>query len=91
MKMERITRLEEENWRQKLMTLWLKEGDKNTKFCWELSPKSNERLTFKFVMNKICYLLIYLFEYMAYDFLHAYYDYVYYACEKSLDYIEYGL
>jgi hypothetical protein len=27
---------------------------------------------------------------MAYDFLHAYCDYVYCACERSLDYIEYG-
>jgi hypothetical protein len=32
----------------------------------------NLQLTFKFVMNKICYSLIYLFEYMAYDILHAY-------------------
>jgi hypothetical protein len=42
-------------------------------------------------MNISCYSLIKLFKHMTYDRLHAHCDYVYYACERSLDYIEYGL
>jgi hypothetical protein len=45
----------------------------------------------KFIINRSCYSIIKLFNHMAYDFLQAYCDYVYCACKRSLDYIEYGL
>jgi hypothetical protein len=40
-------------------------------------------------VNISCYSLIKLFEYMAFDLLHAYYDYC--ASQRSLDNIEYRL